>query len=153
MVTELTMYEAQKKKMDGLCDEHDLVWTFKKNRYPICFTITPLQGVDAQMSMLEDVENTGYRSPESSMTWIFEDGSLDTKVTGGTFTISKELRTKIENILLKMIRFWQEYFFRFAMEHDALKQGMIPEPDEDDELPEGAEPFEEYEDEEDEDEA
>ena len=92
----------------------------------------------------------GYPEFEDGMTWIFEDGSLDTKVTGGTFTISKELRTKIENILLKMIRFWQEYFFRFAMEHDALKQGMIPEPDE---LPEGAEPFEEYEDEEDEDEA
>lgn len=140
MVTELTMYEAQKKKLDGLCDEHDLVWAFKKDQYPIRLTITPLQGVDAQMSMLEDVENTGYRSPESSMTWIFEDGSLDTQVAGGTFTISKELRTKIENILLKMINFWEQYFFRFAMENGLLKQG-IPEPDEDDELPEGAEPF------------
>ena len=84
-MSEISMYEAQKKKMQGLCDEHDLVYRFEKDRYPIIFTIKPVQGMDAQISMLENVEEVGYRSPDASMSWIFEDGGLDTKVTGGTF--------------------------------------------------------------------
>ena len=87
-MSEISMYEAQKKKLQGLCDEHDLVYRFIKDRYPIPLPIKPVQGVEAQMSMLEDVEEVGYRSPDASMTWIFEDGVLETKVTGGTFTIS-----------------------------------------------------------------
>lgn len=88
-MSEISMYEAQKKKMQGLCDEHDLVYRFEKDRYPIIFTIKPVQGMDAQISMLENVE---------------EDGGLDTKVTGGTFTISKTLRTKIESIAVFLPR-------------------------------------------------
>lgn len=130
-MSEISMYEAQKKKMQGLCDEHNLIYRFKKDGYPIVFTIKPVQGMDAQISMLENVEEVGYRSPDSSMSWIFEDGSLDTKVTGGTFTISKTLRTKIESILVKMITYWQQYFFRDVMEKDALRAGLMPVIDED----------------------
>lgn len=59
-MSEISMYEAQKKKMQGLCDEHDLVYRFEKDRYPIIFTIKPVQGMDAQISMLENVEEVGY---------------------------------------------------------------------------------------------
>lgn len=38
-MSEISMYEAQKKKMQGLCDEHDLVYRFEKDRYPIIFTM------------------------------------------------------------------------------------------------------------------
>lgn len=130
-MSEISMYEAQKKKMQGLCDEHDLVYRFAKDKYPITFTIKPVQGMDAQISMLENVEEVGYRSPDASMTWIFEDGVLETKVTGGTFTISKTLRTKIESVLVKMITYWQQYFFRDLMEKDALRAGLMPIIDED----------------------
>lgn len=130
-MSEISMYEAQKKKMQGLCDEHDLVYRFEKGRYPIIFTIKPVQGMDAQISMLENVEEVGYRSPDASMSWIFEDGGLDTKVTGGTFTISKTLRTKIESILVKMITYWQQYFFRDVLEKNALRSGLMPVIDED----------------------
>ena len=82
-------------------------------------------------SMLENVEEVGYRSPDASMSWIFEDGGLDTKVTGGTFTISKTLRTKIESILVKMITYWQQYFFRDVLEKNALRSGLMPVIDED----------------------
>ena len=98
---------------------------------PIIFTIKPVQGMDAQISMLENVEEVGYRSPDASMSWIFEDGGLDTKVTGGTFTISKTLRTKIESILVKMITYWQQYFFRDVLEKNALRSGLMPVIDED----------------------
>lgn len=130
-MSEISMYEAQKKKMQGLCDEHDLVYRFEKDRYPIIFTIKSVQGMDAQISMLENVEEVGYRNPDASMSWIFEDGGLDTKVTGGTFTISKTLRTKIESILVKMITYWQQYFFRDVLEKNALRSGLMPVIDED----------------------
>ena len=148
-MSEISKYEAQKKKLQGLCDEHELIFRFRKDVYPISLTIRPAQGVDAQLSMLENVEEVGFRSPDSAMTWIFEDGVLTTKVTGGTFTISKELRSKIENILAKMISYWQQYFFRDVMEKASLRQGMMPVIDEDeaDDLPDGAEPLEEFEDE------
>lgn len=148
-MSEISKYEAQKKKLQGLCDEHELIFRFRKDVYPISLTIRPAQGMDAQISMLENVEEVGFRSPDSAMTWIFEDGVFTTKVTGGTFTISKELRSKIENILAKMISYWQQYFFRDVMEKASLRQGMMPVIDEDeaDDLPEGAEPLEEFEDE------
>lgn len=129
-MSEITLYEAQKKKLQGLCDEHDLVYRFRKDRYPITLTISPMQGMDAQMDMLANVEESGYRSPDAAMTWIFEDGQLTTKVTGGTFTISKTLRSKIENVLLKMISFWQQYFFRDVIEKAIIPAGRMPEIDE-----------------------
>ena len=101
-MSEITLYEAQAKKMLGICDEHNLTYRFLKDRYPIIFIIRPIQGMDAQISMLEAVEEAGYISPEAEMMWIFKDGALETRVTGGTFTISKTLRTKIESILMKM---------------------------------------------------
>ncbi len=129
-MSEITLYEAQKKKMEGLCDEHKLVYRFRKDKYPITFTISPMGGMEAQLTMLENVEDVGYRSPEAKMTWIFEDGNLTTKVSGGTFTISKALRTKIEAILLKMISFWQQYFFRDVIEKGSLRSGFMPVIDE-----------------------
>lgn len=152
-MSEISMYEAQKKKLQGLCDEHDLGFRFIKDRYPITLTIKPVQGMDAQLSMLENVEEVGYRSPDAAMMWIFSDGVLEMKVTGGTFTISKTLRGKIENVLVKMIAYWQQYFFRDVMEKNALRAGLMPVIDEDEaddgedqSVLEGAEPLEEYED-------
>ena len=149
-MSEISLYEAQVKKMQGLCDEHDLVYRFKKDSYPITFTIKPAQDMESQMSMLENVEEVGYRSPDASMTWIFEDGTLTTKVQGGTFTIGKTLRTKIEAILVKMINYWQQFFFRDIIEKRVLAAKDMPTINDDDGgLPEGAESLESYEDEDD----
>ena len=85
------------------------------------------------------------------MTWIFEDGALTTKVQGGTFTIGKTLRTKIEAILVKMINYWQQFFFRDIIQKRVLTaQDMPTINDDDDGLPESVEPLESYEDEDDE---
>ena len=125
-MSEITLYEAQAKKMQGICDEHNLTYRFLKDRYPIIFIIRPIQGMDAQISMLEAVEEAGYISPEAEMMWSFKDGALETRVTGGTFTISKTLRTKIESILMKMITYWQQYFFKDVLEKHSLAAGMMP---------------------------
>lgn len=131
-MSEVTKYEAQKKKMDGLCEEHDLTYRFRKEAYPITLTVSPIQGVGVQMSMLEETDGEDYISPGASLTLIFADGELTSKVSGGTFTISKTLRTKIENIFLKMVAFWQQYFFRDVMQNGSLRKGTMPVIDEND---------------------
>ena len=129
-MSEISKYEEQKKKLDGLCEEHDLVYRFRKDNYPITLTIKPVSGVYEQISMLESAEGRDYISPDASMKWIFADGELTSKVSGGTFTISKTLRTKIENIFLKMIGFWQQFFFRDVIERGGLRKGAMPVIDE-----------------------
>lgn len=42
-MSEITLYEAQAKKMQGICDEHNLTYRFLKDRYPIIFIIRPIQ--------------------------------------------------------------------------------------------------------------
>ncbi len=140
-MSEISAYEAQVKKMQGLCEEHNLVYRFHKERYPMTFTIKPSCTMDAQISMLESVEDEGYISPAASMTWIFNDGVLETKVRGGTFTISKTTRTKIENILIKMITFWQQYFFRSVIENQLIPERRMPVIDDEALWPEDAESF------------
>lgn len=129
-MSEITKYEAQKKKLDGLCEEHDLVYRLRKNQYPITLTIRPIQGTAEQLSLLEKAEGEDYISPNASMKWIFEDGELTSKVEGGTFTISKVLRTKIENIFLKMISFWQQYFFQYLITAGIVTERNMPVIDE-----------------------
>ena len=142
-MSEASKYDAQKKKLDGLCEEHDLTYRIRKDTYPITLTIRPIQGVSEQLSMLEEADGTEYISPGASMTWIFADGELTSKVEGGTFTISKTLRTKIENIFLKIISFWQQYFFRYLITAEIVHKFNMPVIDEsdpgvDDEPAEGA---------------
>ena len=127
-MSEISNYEAQKKKLQGLCDEHNFTFRFFKDRYPITLVITPINDIATQMDMLGNVEETGYCSQDSSMCWYFENSELKTKVKG-TFSIDKVLRTKIENILLKMISFWQQFFFRDLMENGKLRNFGVPVPD------------------------
>lgn len=130
-MSEISKYEAQVKKMQGLCDEHGLVFRFNKETYPITFTIRPAQDVAEQLSMLEAAEEKGYTSPDAYMKWAYQNDELRQVVDGGTFTIDVTLRKKIETILLKMIKFWLQYFFRDVIEKGSLRYGMMPVIDED----------------------
>ena len=62
-MSELSKYEAYQKKLQGICDENNLVFRFRKDKYPITLTIRPVMGLEGQMSMLESVEENGYISP------------------------------------------------------------------------------------------
>ena len=48
-MSETSNYEAQKKKLQGLCDEHNFTFRFFKDRYPITLVITPINDVSTQM--------------------------------------------------------------------------------------------------------
>ena len=129
-MSEIDKYEAQKKKLDGLCEEHDLTYRFRHDSYPITLTIKPLHGVEEQLSMLEAADVKDYISPDASMVIYRKDGELATKING-TFTISEALRSKFKNIYLKLSDFWLQFFFRDLMEKDLVQKSRMPVIDED----------------------
>ncbi len=146
-MSEISKYEAQKKRLDGICEENNLVAIFRHDRYPMTLTIKPLTGLDEQMTMLENVEDNGYTSPDASLVFTVRDGVLSYK-TSETFTISKPLFSKIENVFKKMHDYWLQFFFRDLMEKHVLTKDTMPTIASED-IPEDAEPLESYEDEED----
>lgn len=129
-MSEIDKYEAQMKKLDGLCEEHDLSYRFNHNQYPITLTIRPLTGMDEQLSMLEQAESRDYISADASMVIYRKDGDLATKING-TFTISEALRSKFKNIYLKLADFWLQYYQRDTLERNVVNGANMPVIDED----------------------
>lgn len=140
-MSEISKYDAQKKKLADLCEEHDLTFRLRHNQYPITLTVRPLSGMDEQLSMLEEADTKDYISPDAYMVIYRKDGELATKING-TFTISEALRSKLKNIYVKLSDFWLQYFFRETMERKILVKQQIPvidetetEDDENEDLP------------------
>lgn len=139
-MSEVSKYEAYKKKLQGLCDEHDLVFRFRNDSYPITLTIKPVGGLDAQMSLLENAEEQGYTSPDAYIRFTMKDGALAYKMSK-TFSIDDALFSKIKNLFKNMYSTYLEFFFRDVMERELLRGRAAPVIDEDeagdddDELP------------------
>lgn len=129
-MSEIDKYDAQMKKLDGLCEEHDLSYRFNHNQYPITLTIRPLTGMDEQLSMLEQADSRDYISADASMVIYRKDGDLATKING-TFTISEALRSKFKNIYLKLADFWLQYYQRDTLERNVVTITNMPVIDED----------------------
>lgn len=129
-MSEIDKYEAQMKKLDGLCEEHDLSYRFNHNQYPITLTIRPLTGMDEQLSMLEQADSRDYISADASMVIYRKDGDLATKING-TFTIGEALRSKFKNIYLKLADFWLQYYQRDTLERNVVNGANMPVIDED----------------------
>ena len=129
-MSEIDKYDAQKKKLDNLCEEHDLTYRLRHDSYPITLTIKPLTSMGQQLDLLSDAENKDYISQDASMVIYNKDGELAMKING-TFTISEALRNKFKNIYVKASTYWLQYFFRDIMERNVLNKSQIPVIDED----------------------
>ncbi len=140
-MSEISKYEAQKKKLDDLCKEHDLTYRFRNKSYPITMTVRPIQGVTEQLSLLADAEQNDYISPDASMVIYRKDGEDVKTKFNGTFTISKALQSKFVNIYSKMCDYWLLYFFR-EMVNRGLSSGSMPVIDEAEADDSGDEDFE-----------
>lgn len=118
-------FEVYKKKLDGLCEEHHLVYRFRKDRYPITLTFQPTGDTSGQMSLLEPTEEDGYRSPDATLMFAFKDGALVYRISE-TFTISDALFNKLKNLFKNMHSAWLQYFFRDIIEHKTLTSEQMP---------------------------
>lgn len=147
-MSEMSKFEAQRKKLDGICEENNLVAIFRNDSYPITLTIRPLTGLDEQMSMLENAEEKGYTSPDASLVITVTNCELSHRFYG-TFAIDDRLLQKLKSIFKKMHDFWVQFFFRDLMEKGILNKSNMPKIDGED-IPEDAEPLESFDDDEDE---
>lgn len=141
-MSEISKYEAYKKKLQGICDENNLVFRFRQDKYPITLTIKPVTGLEEQMSMLENVEENGYTSPDASIVFSFKDGGITYK-TSQIFTINDALFSKIKNLFKNMHYCWLQYFFRDIIEKRVLTERTMPVIDETDPM-DDAEPVETF---------
>ena len=119
-----------------MADEHDLVFDLNVQQYPIVLTVSKATKKQEQQKLFDTGKNDETEpkiDPNAKIVWIFKDATLSMKVEGGTFTIGKALRTKIENIFLKIVNFWQQYYFRNTLEEDMLKDDEYPEEPDDSE--------------------
>ena len=139
-MTEINKYIALKEKLQGVCDENNLVFSIQNSRYPFRLTIRPASGMDAQLDMLEAIEDdaeTGYISPDASLVFVYRDGEIAYKISE-TWTISENLFNKLKNFAKKMSAFWMAYFFREVSKYGNLPQlremtiATAPEVEEDD---------------------
>lgn len=60
-MSEISNYEAQKKKLQGLCDEHNFTFRFFKDRYPITLVITPINDIATQICSGQTLPSTSRR--------------------------------------------------------------------------------------------
>lgn len=118
-MNEISKYGVYKEKLQGICDENNLTFSIHNKCYPFYMTVRPISGVDAQMSMLEDMgesTDTGYISPEAVMVFAYKDGDLTYKMSE-TINISDSLFNKIKNLFKKMYACYMAYFFRDRTEN------------------------------------
>lgn len=94
-MSEISKFDAYKKKLQGICDENNLIYSFS-GKYPPTLTFRPLTGLDNQIDMLESGEEN-YRSPDASLVFACKDGEISWK-TSETFTISEALFSKLKNL-------------------------------------------------------
>ena len=132
----------QKKKLEGLCEEHNLVYTFRKDVYPPTLTIKATDSIDGQMPMFENAEEEIYRSPDAQMVFTCIADEIDIKCSG-TFAITKSLQGKLVNIFIKMRNFWFEFFNSDIHKRGILTASQMPAMDDEDDCDIVGETFEE----------
>ena len=143
-MNEQAKYSAFQKKLENLCEKNNLVSRFSHDNYPITLSIRPLQGMYDQLSLLEAAEDgEGRISQDAVMIFIKRDGDILLQ-TFGSFAISDALQSKFKNLFKKLCECWEGFFFRSVIESHALRSGLMPviDEDEDDENPVEAEPEE-----------
>lgn len=118
-MNEIGKYNVLKEKLQGICDENDLTFAIHNRKYPFFMTVKAISGMDAQMSMLEETDesgDTGYISPDAVIVLAYKDGDLTYKMSE-TINISDSLFNKIKNLFKKMYACYMAYYFRDKTEN------------------------------------
>lgn len=130
-MTESGKFEVYRKKLQGICDEHNLVYNLIKDEYPIMLKVKTTGDISGQLSMLAEAEEDGYRSPDAELVFFFKNGVLEQRTTG-KFTISDALLSKLRNLYKNLHFLWLQYFHREVVENGLVGKDELPHIDEDD---------------------
>ncbi len=120
-MNEVAKFESYQKKLQGICDENNLIYAFSAHQYPITLIIKPSGDFAGQMSLLENEGENEYTSVNATLRFFYSEG--DDKPTykfSEDFTISETLLAKLKNLFVNMCRYWWRFFFRDVMERNLL---------------------------------
>jgi len=131
-MTEKGRFEVYKKKLQGICDEHNLVYSLKKETYPITLTIKATGEMSGQMSMLADDETNNYISQDAKLIFSYKDGDLDICITDGKFRLNDALFNRLRNLFNNMHYLWLQYFHREIILNRSLEEEDLPAIDDED---------------------
>jgi hypothetical protein len=144
-MNESAKLESYKKKLEGVCDANDLQFRLSLDTYPISMTISPLDDLDSQISMLEAAdEDTPYNSVDAKLVFTVRDGDLNYRISE-RFTISKALMNKLTNLFENIHRCYVQMFHRDVIERGLLNCPYVPSNPDTDSNERETEPLEEYE--------
>lgn len=144
MATEADKYEGFRQKLENTCEENGLLYQFSTAGYPITLTIRPQQGLDAQLSFLQNADRKAVNNTDSTIQFFMNDGELTIK-TYERFTITWVLLNKIKNLFIKMHSAYVQMFNRDVTQNNLLRSPYAPASATDNEK--FTEPLEEYEEE------
>lgn len=125
-MNEEATFAVYMKKLKGICDENNLQAVFSRSGYPLTMTVRPLQDIAGQMSMLEEVDDQGYTSPDASIKFSYEDGAIKYTLSK-EFVISDALFTKLKNLFRNLHDTWLQYFHRTVIQKNLLLPSQIPD--------------------------
>jgi len=125
-MTEKGKLEVCKKKLQGICDEHNLVYKFRTDKYPIYLLVKTTGEMSGQMSLLEQNEDDGYISKDAELIFSYKNGDLSTAVRGSTFRIKDTLFNNLKNLFKNMHFLWLQYSNREILERELISAERLP---------------------------
>lgn len=134
-MTEIIKFDAYKKKLQGICDENDLIYKLDCNTYPLTLTIQPLDGLDEpslfeQEGLFKQDEEAPEpaNSPDASIMFFYQDGAMVYRMSE-RFTINDTLFAKIKNLFKNLHYTYLQFFHREVIEKRLIQSGLMPSPD------------------------
>lgn len=127
-MTEIIKFDIYKRKLQGICDENNLLYNLECNTYPITLTIQPLEGLDEQSLFEEDDETEPANSPDASIMFFYQDGAMVYRMSE-RFTINDNLFAKIKNLFKNLHYTWLQFFHRDVVEKRLIQSWLMPSPD------------------------
>jgi len=114
-------FESYRKKVGGLCDEHNLIFRFQFHANPITLTVRPAGGDSDQTALPGVADETGEGThQDASIVFAYEEGVL-TYRTSETFKISDALFSKLKNLYKNMHSLWLQFLHQEIVEHKLLE--------------------------------
>lgn len=119
---ESAKFEVYEKKLQGVCEENNLMSEFSPYEYPLKLTVKPTgEGAQISFAPKNDIKET---SPEAFLQLSLMNGEVAYEFSD-TFIISEALLAKLKRLFKNLCDCWLQYFFRETIEKNLLDNLIV----------------------------
>lgn len=123
-MNEIKTYQTAKRALEMRCAQMDLDCRFFCDENPLRMVITPYQGVEGQMTLLENLERRGM-SPNAMLTMTY-DGDVKYEFNQ-QFTISEAQRKKLMSDFVALCAAWRDLLWWRLYEDGKIDLYRLPD--------------------------